>query len=231
MISPSSQVLPDSHLKKEVAACLDSLDLSGSCYLLLSELCRKSKGQVCAGSVTKAPSKPLSGAGAGAAEHPQCSLGELSTSLAQSLHGPGSGCEFSDGSQRLSWTESLGLGLTEADETGREQNQIGCRLLWSQWKKLWCELCHGFLFCCITMMILLPCPEQGLWAAKRQHMGGSVCSLQLLQEVWDEVGHGQEPGTGRGDSFGWLGFSVTVPGVSEAWQHLFHARLFSCCKL
>lgn len=54
--------------EKEVAACLDSVDLSGSCCLLFRELCRKFKGQVCAGSVTKAPAKPLSGAGA--AEHP-----------------------------------------------------------------------------------------------------------------------------------------------------------------
>lgn len=113
----------------------------------------------------------------------------------------------------LSCTEALGLGLTEADETGREQNQIGCRLLRSQWKKLWCELCHGFLFCCITMTIPLPCPERGLCFAggcgqERQHVG-CVCSLRLLREVWDEVGHGQEPGTGRDGSFGWLGLAIT----------------------
>lgn len=47
----------------------------------------------------------------------------------------------------------------------------------------------------------MACGLQGLWAGKRQHVG-SVCSLQ---EVWDEVGHGQEPG----GSFGWLGFAVT----------------------
>lgn len=117
--------------EKEAASSLDSLDLCGSCYLLFSEFCRKCKGQVCAGSVTGVPSKPLSGASAGAAEHPERSLGELGslcTSLAHSLHGPGSGCEFSDGSQRplcLSWTQTLGLGLAEADETEREQNQIG----------------------------------------------------------------------------------------------------------
>lgn len=29
-----------------------------------------------------------------------------------------------------------------------------------------------------------------------------------MGSVWDEVGHGQGPGTGRGGSFGWLGFAV-----------------------
>lgn len=60
--------------EKEIASCLDSLDLSGSCYLLFSELCRKCKGRVCAGAVTEVPSKSLSGVSAGAAEHPEPSL-------------------------------------------------------------------------------------------------------------------------------------------------------------
>lgn len=152
-------------------------------------------------------------------------LGGLSPSLAQAqgvnslLDPKGSSLSLS-----LSWPGTLGLGLVEADETGREQNQLGCRLLWSQWKKLWCELCHGFLFCCITVRIPWPCPS--LAVGRMEAPRGDCGQLQLLQELWDEVGHG----TGRGGSFGWLGLAPRQSLVFLALQHLFHAQLFSCCR-